>query len=71
MDVTLSQKFISCVTGNEVPYEIWDAPEPNNSGGIEACVALNLNAGMGLFDVPCEFTFLQRPFICEVRYGPI
>lgn len=69
MDLNLNQTFVSCVTGKEVPYDVWDDVEPNNWDGIEPCVSLTFwKYKVGLIDAPCpSIDGGNRRFVCQVQ----
>ncbi|XP_073325708.1 C-type mannose receptor 2-like [Pagrus major] len=47
--------------GSNSSFRYWDQTEPNNAGGIEACVIAHLGRDGKWFDVPCD---LKKPFVC-------
>ncbi|KAH8391827.1 hypothetical protein KR215_005260, partial [Drosophila sulfurigaster] len=56
-----NREFISIATGEPLPYERWNAGEPNNFSGGEFCIELKYSK---LNDSNCKA--IQK-FICEAK----
>ncbi|KAF4517320.1 hypothetical protein B566_EDAN007272 [Ephemera danica] len=67
-DYTLSYNHTSCAKGHTVSEGLWAPGQPDNAGGNEPCVAVNLCScpTYGLQDITCIVTYLR--IMC--RYDP-